>query len=243
MMDRTARRKQIPEPTIARLPIYQRITSELLRGGQATVSSDQLGRLAGVTAAKVRKDLSAIGSLGTRGSGYDAAALVAGIAATMGAGEIWRVAIVGVGNLGRALINTRGFLTRSYVLTALVDSNPALVGTNVAGVEVTTFDDLAGSPPESIDIGILTVPAHAAQGAADRLIGLGAHSILNFAPAVLSCPPEVRVRYVDLSIELQVLSHYARSAESGRGGLLSSVGIQPTPRVGPSDARGTARRS
>ena len=77
MIDRSARRKQIPEPTIARLPIYQRITTELLRGGQTTVSSDQLGRLAGVTAAKVRKDLSSIGSLGTRGSGYDAAALVA----------------------------------------------------------------------------------------------------------------------------------------------------------------------
>jgi len=227
MMERSARRKQIPEPTIARLPIYQRITSELLRGGATTVSSDQLGRLAGVTAAKVRKDLSAIGSLGTRGSGYDAAALVAGIAATMGAGETWRVVLVGVGNLGRALINTRGFLTRSYELVGLVDSSPALLGAEVAGTTVSTFDDLASRLEATVDIGILTLPAHAAQGAADRLIGLGAHSLLNFAPAVLTTPPSVRVRYVDLSIELQVLSHYARSAEAGRGGLLSSVGIQP----------------
>ena len=243
MIERSARRKPIPEPTIARLPIYQRITSELLRGGQTTVSSDQLGLLAGVTAAKVRKDLSAIGSLGTRGSGYDAAALVAGIAATMGAGETWRVAIVGVGNLGRALINTRGFLTRSYELAALVDSNAELVGTEVAGVTVRSFDDLAGAMAQPLDIGVLTLPAHAAQGAADRLIGLGVHSILNFAPAVLSCPPEVRVRYVDLSIELQVLSHYARSSEGGGGGLLSSVGIQPKAPSRPADARGVARRS
>ena len=243
MIDRSVRRKQIPEPTIARLPIYQRITTELLRGGQTTVSSDQLGRLAGVTAAKVRKDLSSIGSLGTRGSGYDAAALVAGIAATMGAGETWRVAIVGVGNLGRALINTRGFLTRRYDLAALIDSSPELLGTTVAGVVVSTFDEAAASLVEPVDIGVLTLPAHAAQGAADQLIGLGAHSILNFAPAVLSCPPEVRVRYVDLSIELQVLSHYARSAEVGRGGLLSSVGIQPTTAPASADARGSARRS
>ena len=243
MIDRTVRRKQIPEPTIARLPIYQRIASELLRSGQSTVSSDQLGRLAGVTAAKVRKDLSAIGSLGTRGSGYDAASLVAGIAATMGSGEIWRVAIVGVGNLGRALINTRGFLTASYQLVGLVDSSFALVGTSVAGVTVSTFDDLADDLELPIDIGIPTLPAHAAQGAADRLIGLGAHSILNFAPAVLSCPPEIRVRYVDLSIELQVLSHYARSAETGRGGVMSSVGIQPSTGHGPTDAGDAALRS
>ena len=242
MIDRTARRKQIPEPTIARLPIYQRITSELLRGGQTTVSSDQLGRLAGVTAAKVRKDLSAIGSLGTRGSGYDAAALVAGIGATMGAGETWRVAIVGVGNLGRALINTRGFLTRSFELAGLVDTNPDLIGSSVAGVVVSSFDDLTGALDKPLDIGVLTLPAHAAQGAADQLIGLGAHSILNFAPVVLSCPPEVRVRYVDLSIELQVLSHYARTASSMAGGLLSSVGIQPNVPPVPTDARGAARR-
>ncbi len=235
MMDRITRRKPIPEPTIARLPIYQRIATELLRNGHTTVSSDQLGHLAGVTAAKVRKDLSTIGSLGTRGSGYDADALVAGIAATMGAGETWRVVIVGVGNLGRALINTRGFLSHSYDLVGLVDSSPDLVGTEVAGMSVATFEQLADRMEEPVDIGVLTLPAHAAQGAADQLIGLGAHSILNFAPAVLACPPQIRVRYVDLSIELQVLSHYARSADTGRGGLLSSVGIQPPGVFDPPD--------
>ena len=225
MARRSSRDRGIPEPTIARLPIYQRIAAELLRAGFATISSEQLGRLAGVTAAKVRKDLSAIGSLGTRGTGYDAAALIDSIGATMGAGRRWAVVIAGAGNLGRALVNTHGFLTDGYDLVGLVDSDPEIQGTSIGGAEVSSFDALADRLDEPVDIGVITVPARSAQAVADGLIALGAHSLLNFAPAVLSAPPQVRVRYVDLSIELQVLSHHASA--TNETGLLSSVGIQP----------------
>lgn len=217
----------IPEPTVARLPIYQRIAAELARTGQRTVSSEQLAALAGVTAAKVRKDLAHLGQLGTRGYGYDPAQLINGIAEAMGANHDWPVVIVGIGNLGRALINARGFLSGGYRLVGLVDTDPAIVGTTISGHQVTHFDDLPAQLREPVSIGVIATPAAAAQDAADRLVELGAGSLLNFAPAVLMTPPQIRVRYVDLSIELQFLSHFALH-DVTEGAAISSVGIQPS---------------
>jgi redox-sensing transcriptional repressor len=216
----------IPEPTVARLPIYQRIAAELARTGQATVSSEQLAALAGVTAAKVRKDLAHLGKLGTRGTGYDAAQLVRGISEVMGADQDWPVVIVGIGNLGRALINARGFLARGYRLVGLVDTDTRILGTEISGHTVVRFDELPARLSEKVAIGIIATPASAAQDAADQLVALGAGSLLNFAPTVLMTPPHIRVRYVDLSIELQVLSHFALTDHSDAGAM-SSVGIQP----------------
>ncbi|MHB8681515.1 MAG: redox-sensing transcriptional repressor Rex [Acidimicrobiales bacterium] len=201
--------RRIPEATVARLPVYQRILLELVRGGTTTVSSDQLADMARVNASKVRKDLSFLGSFGTRGSGYDAEFLLSHIDKELGLDADWPVAIVGLGNLGRALANSQGFSSRGFRVAALFDVEPSLVGTRVRGVPVQHLDEfepvVAADPPT---IGVIATPASVAQDVADRMVRAGIGSVLNFAPRVLHVPPHVLLRYVDLSIELQVMSFY-----------------------------------
>lgn len=229
MIDRTAgaNERPLPEPTVARLPIYLRIAEDCVHLGGSTISSDELARLAGVNAAKVRKDLSLLGSLGTRGTGYDAARLVVAIDGLLGAGLDWPVVIAGVGKLGRALINARGFLSGGYHLVGLVDSDPDVLGEQISGYVVRTFAELRTELESPPAIGVITTPAHAAQGAAEELVALGARSLLNFAPQILELAEDVRVRYVDLSIELQILSYHAtRKAGEDASSYLSSVGVE-----------------
>ncbi len=236
-----AAQKRIPEATVLRLPIYQRILGELVRAGEHTVSSERLAELARVNAAKVRKDLSLLGSFGTRGSGYDPDFLIAQIDRALGVDENWCVGIVGIGNLGRALTNSAGFASRGCQVTALFDVDPGVVGEEIRGIKVRHMDELAQlRPAERPDIGVITTPGWAAQGVADLLIRAGVTSILNFAPRVLAVPPGIYLRYVDLSIELQVLGFYrARREELEHGGaadgtatddaapLVRSVGLSP----------------
>lgn len=194
---------------MARLPLYLRIAEESLRAGTATISSEELARAGGINSAKVRKDLSLLGSLGTRGTGYDAASLVMAIDEILGVTRDWPVVIAGVGNLGRALVNARGFFTGGYRLVGIVDTEPSLLGTMVGTSIVETFEAIEqrlASPPA---IGVITTPAEAAQDAAQALVRLGVRSILNFAPRFLEVPSDVHVRYVDLSMELQILSYHA----------------------------------
>ncbi len=202
-----------------RLPIYQRILAELVRTGVRTVSSERLAELARVNAAKVRKDLSLLGSFGTRGSGYDPEYLIAQIDRALGVDEDWSVAIVGVGNLGRALTNSAGFASRSCHITELFDVDPAVVGESVRGITVRHMDEIATlGAADRPDIGVIATPGWAAQGVADLLVRAGVTSLLNFAPRVLTVPPTVHLRYVDLSIELQVLGFYrARHEEPPEG--------------------------
>ena len=228
--------KRIPEATVLRLPVYQRILTELVRGGTRTVSSEQLAELARVNAAKVRKDLSLLGSFGTRGSGYDADFLIAQIDRALGIDENWSVAIVGIGNLGRALTNSAGFASGGCQVTSLYDVDPAVVGEEIRGMKVRHMDEIAtlrgGDCP---DIGVITTPGWSAQGVADLLVRAGVTSLLNFAPRVLHVPSQVHVRYVDLSIELQVLGFYrARQEAAARVGngdepvpLIRAVGMSP----------------
>jgi redox-sensing transcriptional repressor len=234
--------KRIPEATVLRLPIYQRILAELVRAGARTVSSERLAELARVNAAKVRKDLSLLGSFGTRGSGYDPDFLIAQIDRALGVDENWRVGIVGIGNLGRALTNSAGFASRGCQITALFDVDEAVVGEEIRGIKVRHMDELARlRPSDCPDIGVIATPGWAAQGVADLLVRAAVTSILNFAPRVLTVPPGVHLRYVDLSIELQVLGFYrARQDEMDRAGaetdgargddeapLMRSVGLSP----------------
>lgn len=225
---------------MVRLPVYQRILAELLRAGSGTVSSEQLATLARVNAAKVRKDLSLLGSFGTRGTGYDAAFLMAQIDKALGVDRDWPVAIVGIGNLGRALVNSEGFSSRGFRVAALYDVDAEVVGEQVGPVVVRHVDHLANLA-DRLAIGVIATPADAAQGVADALVAAGVGSILNFAPRVLTVPPDVLLRYVDLSIELQVLSFYESrraSVDDGDdgagvgGGVLRSVGLSPAPDAG-----------
>ncbi len=201
--------RRIPEATVARLPVYLRCLVEVLESKTVTVSSERLAEMAGVNAAKVRKDLSYLGSYGTRGVGYDAEYLLFHINRVLGLTQDWPVCIVGVGNLGHALANYRGFSARGFRIVALVDADPAKVGERVGGLAVRPLDDLpAIAAGERVAIGIIATPAVAAQDVADRLVAAGVTSILNFAPTVLSVPDHVSLRKVDLSIELQILSFY-----------------------------------
>ncbi len=201
-------RRRIPEATVARLPIYLRSLYEL-SDGPGTISSERLAEMAGVNAAKVRKDLSYLGSYGTRGVGYDVEYLLYQISRELGLTQDWPVAIIGLGNLGRALANYRGFMARGFRVVALFDADPAKVGERVGDLEISHLDRLAGLAESlALAIGVIATPASTAQDVADRLVAAGVGSILNFAPVVLSVPPHVSVRKVDLSIELQILSFY-----------------------------------
>jgi len=206
MVDRGRRR--IPEATVARLPVYLRSLYEL-SDGPGTISSERLAEMAGVNAAKVRKDLSYLGSYGTRGVGYEVEYLLYQISRELGLTQDWPVAIVGLGNLGHALANYKGFMARGFRVVALFDADAAKVGERVGDLDVCHLDQLpALAQSLELAIGVIATPASAAQDVADRLVAAGVGSVLNFAPVVLTVPPHVSVRKVDLSIELQILSFY-----------------------------------
>jgi redox-sensing transcriptional repressor len=212
---RPATSRDIPAATVSRLPLYLRALHAIAETGTERVSSEALAAAAGVSPAKLRKDLSQLGSFGVRGVGYDVPLLVTCISTALGLTQHWPVVLVGVGNLGQALAGYGGFASRGFRVAALLDVDPARIGTEVAGVLVRALDDLEavvtglGGPA----IGVIATPAAAAQSVADRLVAAGVTSILNFAPVVLAVPDGVDVRKVDLALELQILSfHGARRA-------------------------------
>jgi len=205
----TPRDRSIPEATVGRLPVYLRALVDLAETGVATVSSEALADAAGVNSAKVRKDLSHLGSYGIRGKGYDVAYLIHQVRRELGLTQHWPIAIAGVGNLGHALANYRGFAERGFRVAALVDVEATTVGEVIGGIVVRHVDDLPELVREQqIAIGVLATPASAAQEIADRMVEAGIRSILNFAPAVITVAPGVSVRKVDLAIELQILAYY-----------------------------------
>jgi redox-sensing transcriptional repressor len=206
------RSQGIPEATIARLPVYLRVLYACAEQGIATVSSEELAAAAGVNSAKLRKDLSHLGSYGTRGVGYDVDYLVYQVSRELGLTQDWPVVIVGAGNLGRALANYGGFASRGFRIAAVLDADPEVVGTEIAEGQVVgsaeAIEEVVAR--HSVSIGVIATPAAAAQGVCDRLVSAGVTSILNFAPVVLSVPVGVDVRKVDLSIELQILAFHAQ---------------------------------
>ena len=211
---------------MARLPVYLRILYDLAADRVASVSSERLAELAGVNAAKVRKDLSYLGSYGTRGVGYEVDYLTYQMSRELGLTHDWPVVIVGAGNLGQALANYAGFDERGFPVAAVVDIDPAKVGTTIGRVPVRHIDDLPELVGEGHAIGVIATPAGAAQDAADRLVGAGVTAILNFAPQILTVPRGVSVRKVDLAVELQILSFYQRRRSLGP---ISAVVDDPTP--------------
>jgi redox-sensing transcriptional repressor len=203
------RDRSIPEATVGRLPVYLRALVDLAEAGAGTVSSDELAEAAGVNSAKVRKDLSHLGSYGTRGVGYDVAYLIHQIRRELGLTQHWAIAIVGIGNLGQALANYGGFAERGFRVAALVDADPTRVGERIGDLEVRHVDELPAIVADlDVAIGVIATPAGAAQEVADRLVDAGVRSVLNFAPAMIAVPPGVSVRKVDLAVELQILAFY-----------------------------------
>ena len=209
--------REIPDATVARLPIYRRSLIELASADESTVSSAALADLAGVNAAKVRKDLSYIGTTGVRGVGYDVKYLLREIGDALGLDVEAPVLIVGMGNLGQALADYGGFGSRGFPVAALVDASREKIGTEIAGMTIHGPDDLVELVRErEVRIGIIATPAHAAQQVADDLVEAGIGSILSFAPIVLHVPESVPVRKVDLATELQILSYYEQREQDGK---------------------------
>jgi redox-sensing transcriptional repressor len=201
--------RPIPEATVGRLPVYLRALVELAEAGTVTVSSEVLAEATGVNSAKVRKDLSHLGSYGTRGVGYDVAYLLHQIRRELGLTQHWPIVIAGIGNLGHALANYRGFGERGFRPAALVDNDPSKVGERVGDLPIRPVEDLPSIALEyAALIGVICTPAAAAQAVADAMVQAGIASILNFAPAALVVPEHVSVRKVDLAVELQILTYY-----------------------------------
>ena len=207
------RDRRIPEATVTRLPVYLHALVEAAEAGVVTLSSDDLARSAGLNSAKVRKDLSFLGTYGTRGVGYRVEELTAEISQVLGLTTDRAVVIVGLGNLGTALASYAGFVRRGFQVAALVDADPTKVGTQAGEHTIEAADDLPAIVAErAITIAVIAAPAPSAQTVTDAVVAAGVTAILNFAPVHLEVPDHVTVRTVDLSTELQILSFYEQLA-------------------------------
>jgi redox-sensing transcriptional repressor len=228
-MDGQRTRRRIPEATVARLPVYLRILSEQFDDGITNMSSEQLADYAGLNAAKVRKDLSYLGSYGTRGVGYEVEYLVYQVRRELGLTHDWPVVIVGAGNLGQALAGYGGFGNRGFPVGGIVDVDESKVGSLVGGVRVRHLDEVAQVvQSRGISIGVIATPGAAAQDVADVLVAAGVTSLLNFAPTVINVPHGISVRKVDLAVELQILSYYEQRRASAQAATLHAVpGARP----------------
>lgn len=197
----------VPKAVVGRLSLYLREVQHLIRDGKETTNSTELGSLLGVTDAQVRKDLAYFGQFGHPGVGYRCQELVAAIKHIMGTDSIWNVALIGIGNLGRALLRYKGFHEQGFRIVAAFDVDTQLIGGKVEGVDVFHVNDLAlVVEDQCIRLVAISVPSHAAQSVVDQVVEVGVEGILNFAPVTISVPSQVRVIGVDLAMELEQLA-------------------------------------
>jgi redox-sensing transcriptional repressor len=198
---------RLSRASVARFSLYLRHLELFRREGIDTVSSGLLGDALGITDAQVRKDLAFLGSLGQPGIGYPAAELIAALRGKLGIDREWLTAVVGIGNLARALLRYRGFQQQGFRIVALFDSDPAKVGQRVEGLPVHSPADIPRViAATSVELGMITVPSEAAQEAADALAAAGIRGLLNFAPVVLRLPPGISLVSVDLAVQLEQLA-------------------------------------
>ena len=200
--------RKVAESTVRRLSLYLRFLEEFEGQGMATVSSGALASRGGTTSAQVRKDLSFFGSFGKRGLGYPVPELADRLREILGLKRRYRVALIGAGKIGSALVQYRGFRQRGFDIVAIFDSDPGKIGRQWNGLAVLGVDTLEqelGRQP--IDMAVLVTPADAAQSITDRLLALGVKAILNFAPVQLMVPDDVVVKTVNLALELETLSY------------------------------------
>jgi redox-sensing transcriptional repressor len=197
----------VPKVVVSRLSLYLRELQRLEAAGQQTISSGQLGTLLGFSDAQVRKDLGFFGQFGYPGVGYRCDELIRAMRDILGTNQSWNVVMVGVGNLGQALLGYRGFGRQNFTIVAAFDADPAKVGQVVQGLTIQPLEQLAETVREKhVRLGMIVVPAERAQEAADRLVAAGVEGIVNFAPVTLALPPHVQNVGVDLAIELEQLS-------------------------------------
>ncbi len=207
---------EIPEVVISRLPVYYRLLSRIQREGQAVVSSQELGEALGVTPAQIRKDLSYFGRFGKQGRGYSVQRLSEELRRILGLERRWRMVLVGIGHLGRAIASYRGFEPQGFDIVALYDADPDVVGTSVNGHTVRDAAGLGAQlAQESAEIGVVAVPAEQAQDVIDTLVGAGIRAILCYAPRAVQVPDHIELRQVDPVISLQSITyHLTRKLET-----------------------------
>jgi len=198
---------KVPEATIIRLSVYSRYLTEVDRKGIITISSGEIAEGVGVSPAQVRKDLAYFGEFGTRGVGYNVKDLRQHLLKILGLSADWSVALVGLGNIGLALSNFKGFVERGFIISSIFDADPNKIGTMIGHVEVQAVEKLEEVVRQnSTQIGIVAVPAAEAQEIVDQLVKANVKAILNFSPVVLNVPPEIELRNVDLAVNLEVLT-------------------------------------
>lgn len=217
----------VPKVVVSRLSLYLRELQRLVASGQQTISSSQLGTLLGFSDAQVRKDLGFFGQFGYPGVGYRCDELIRAMRDILGTNHSWNVAMVGVGNLGQALLGYRGFGRQNFAIAAAFDADPTKVGQTVKGLRIQPLDELAATIREQgIRLGMIVVPAERAQEAADRLVAAGIEGIVNFAPVTLALPAHVQNVGVDLAIELEQLS-FAVTSKLTRAAAESTGQAEP----------------
>ncbi len=201
------KKQKIPEATITRLSVYSRFVSEVEASHIENISSGEIAEGTGGTPAQVRKDLAYFGDFGTRGVGYNVKKLNASIKEILGVDQLWRVILVGAGNLGSALTHYPGFTNRGFKIIAAFDNDVRKIGMTLSGLPILPVSDMARFiEEEKVDIAIITVPVSAAQSVADMLVDTGVRGILNFSPTTLVVPGELSIRNIDLTVNLEVLS-------------------------------------
>ncbi|MBP7040434.1 MAG: redox-sensing transcriptional repressor Rex [Anaerolineaceae bacterium] len=207
-------KQEIPDIVIQRLPVYLQALNQLLREGRGVVSSAELGHIVDVSAAQIRKNLSFFGGFGKQGSGYNVISLIHNLRAILNLNQIWPVVIVGVGNLGQALLKYQGFSRKGFEIVLACDNNPELIGTSISGIEISDVRNLAADIQRlNIQMAILTVPAGCAQTVTDLLVNYGIKAILNYAPLVLKVPEGVHVINIDPVVKLQTLTYYLNAED------------------------------
>jgi len=207
---------EIPEVVINRLPVYARALAELAARGETVVSSQALGELLDVTPAQIRKDLSYFGRFGKQGRGYNVASLLNKLREILGIDRQWRLCLVGVGRLGQAIAEYGGFGPQGFEIVAAFDASPDVVGRQVGGVTIHDIEELDTFLRHArVDIGIVAVPASAAQGVVDKLVEAGIRAILNYAPITAHVPRDVSIRHIDPVLAMQSMTFYIKRAEPG----------------------------
>jgi redox-sensing transcriptional repressor len=199
--------KKVPESTVGRLSLYLRLLRELSERGVGTLSSEELAERAGTTAAQVRKDLSFFGTFGKRGLGYSVPELVRALRSILGLERSWRVALIGAGKIGTALLGYQDLRKQGFVIEAVFDNDPAKIGRRWNDLVIRNAMELEDALATGIDIAIVAVPADAAQGIVDRVTKAGVRAVLNFAPTRLTVPEDVTLKTVNMAAELEGLSY------------------------------------
>jgi redox-sensing transcriptional repressor len=202
-------KQNVPDVIVSRLPVYLRALQRLSDAGVTSTSSQELGEKVGISAAQIRKDLSQFGEFGKQGTGYHIPFLIERLSQILNVDRIWNVGVVGMGDIGHAIVRYNGFSNRGFQVAMCFDADPAKIGTKVGEFEIRDEKNLiADVKAASIKIAMICVPVSAAQDVADKLVEAGVRGILNYAPLKLIVPANVRVQHIDPAIGLQRITYY-----------------------------------